>query len=98
MKLWRPWLRCVKGVWSLVRNRSSIMTPRPTWITCRHIMDGSAKIATVRPNGLCVCEKCAEYVNLMETDQVHIVEHDRLIGILEDVETVHGIENMKETS
>ena len=31
----------------------------------------------------------------METDQVHIVEEDRLIGILEDVEIVHGIENIK---
>jgi hypothetical protein len=71
------------------------MTERPTWITCRHIMDGSAKSATIRADGLCACEKCKEQVNLMETDQVHIVEEDRLIGILDDIKTVHGIENIK---
>ena len=71
------------------------MPDRSTWITCRHVMDGSATTATVRPNGLCVCEKCAEYVNLMETDQVHIVEEDRLVGILEDMDDVKGLENIR---
>ena len=71
------------------------MPERRTWLICRHVMNGSAKSATIRTNGLCACEKCAEHVNLMETDQVHIVEEDRLIGILEDVEIVHGIENIK---
>jgi hypothetical protein len=73
------------------------MTERRTWMTCRHIMDGSAKTATLRIDGLCACEICTEQVNLMETDQVHIVEEDRLIGILKDLETVHGIENIKES-
>ena len=58
-------------------------------------MDGSAKTATIRIDGLCACEKCAEQLNLMETDQVHIVEEDRLVGILEDIKIVHGIENIK---
>jgi hypothetical protein len=73
------------------------MTERRTWIICRHIMDGSVKTAILRANGLCACEDCAENVNLMETDQVHIVEEDRLTGILKDLETVHGIENIKES-
>ena len=58
-------------------------------------MDGSADSATVRIDGLCACEKCAGNVNLMETDQVHIIEENRLIGILEDIKTVHGIETIK---
>ena len=58
-------------------------------------MDGSASTATISANGLCACKECTGNVNLMETDQVHIVEEDRLIGILEDVEIVHGIENIK---
>ena len=58
-------------------------------------MDGSAKTAIINANGLCACEKCAEQLNLMETDQVHIVEEDRLVGILEDIKTIHGIENIK---
>jgi hypothetical protein len=58
-------------------------------------MDGSAESAVIRVDGLCACEKCAEQVNLMETDQVHIVEEDRLIGILEDISIVDGIENIK---
>ena len=71
------------------------MTERRTWLVCRHIMDGSAEPAAIRVDGLCACEKCAEQVNLMETDQVHIVEEDRLIGILEDISIVDGIENIK---
>jgi hypothetical protein len=31
----------------------------------------------------------------METDQVHIIEEDRLIRMLKDFKTVHGIENIK---
>jgi hypothetical protein len=31
----------------------------------------------------------------METDQVHIIEEDRLIGMLQDIKTVHGVENIK---
>jgi len=71
------------------------MTDRPTWLACRHIMDGSATSATIRADGLCACEECTENVNLMETDQVHIVEEDRLIGILKDIRTIYGIENIK---
>jgi len=71
------------------------MTERRTWLACRHIMDGSAKIANLSENGLCACDKCDEHVNLMQTDQVHIIEEDRLIRILDDVKTVHGIENIK---
>ena len=76
-------------------DEENTMAERRTWITCRHIMDGSATSATLRLDGLCACEKCTENVNLMETDQVHIVEEDRLIGILDDITTVHGIENIK---
>ena len=71
------------------------MTERPTWIICRHVMDGSALTATISANGLCACDNCSGQVNLMETDQVHIVEENRLIGILKDIKTVHGIENIK---
>ena len=71
------------------------MTERRTWIACRHIMDGSATTAILTENGLCACNSCTENVNLMETDQVHIIEEDRLIGMLQDIKTVHGVENIK---
>ena len=71
------------------------MTERRTWLACRHIMDGSATSATLRVDGLCTCKECTENVNLMETDQVHIIEEDRLIRMLDDIKIIHGVENIK---
>ena len=71
------------------------MTERRTWFICKHIMDGSAQKAILRPDGFCGCEECIEDVSIMETHQIHIVEEDRLIGMLKDMETVQGMRHLK---
>jgi hypothetical protein len=71
------------------------MTERRTWFICKHIMDGSISKAILRPDGFCGCEECIEDVSIMETHQIHIVEEDRLIGMLKDVETVRGMRHIK---
>ena len=71
------------------------MKERNTWFICRHIMDGSTPKAVLRSNGFCGCEDCIEDVSIMETHQIHIVEEDRLIGMLKDVATVHGMKHIK---
>jgi len=72
------------------------MTERSTWFICRHIMDGSTQKAILQPNGFCGCEDCIDDVSIIETQQLHIVEEDRLLGILKDVKTVEGMRHMKE--
>jgi len=68
------------------------MAKRKTWIICSHIMDGSAEIVTLRPNGICACELCLEDVSNVQTADVQIVEEDRLKAMLADFQTVNGKE------
>lgn len=70
---------------------------RKTWIICSHVMNGSAKMVTLRPNRYCACEKCLEDVSRVKTAEVHIVEEDRLIGILKDFNIVNGKEYIERT-
>jgi len=72
------------------------MTERRTWFICRHIMDGSTTKAIVRPNGFCGCEGCVNDVSIIDTQHLHIVEEDRLLGMLKDVKTVQGMRHIKE--
>ena len=58
-------------------------------------MDGSSPKAILRPNGFCGCEECMADVSIMETHQIQIIEEDRLIGMLRDVETVQGMQHIK---
>ena len=70
------------------------MGNRKTWIICSHVMNGSADTVTLSPNGLCVCDRCVEDVSRVQTAEVHIVEEDRLVGMLKDIENVHGKEHI----
>ena len=73
------------------------MVKRETWITCSHVMDGSAETVTLRPNRYCACERCLEDVRSVKTADVLIVEEDRLIGMLKDFNVVHGKEYLERT-
>jgi len=77
--------------WAL-EERSLNMVKRKTWITCSHVMNGSAEIVTLRPNRYCACEKCLDDVRKVKTADVHIVEEDRLLGMLKDFNVVNGAE------
>ena len=71
------------------------MIERRTWFICEHIMDGSASKAILRPNGFCGCEDCIKDVSIIATQHLHIVEEDRLIAMLKDVETVQGLKHIQ---
>jgi hypothetical protein len=58
-------------------------------------MDGSAPMAILQSNGFCGCEECIDDISIIETQQLHIVEEDRLIGMLKDVESVRGMRHIK---
>jgi len=54
------------------------MADNTTWITCRHVMDGSAERVILRPDKICICSVCAENINIVETEEVFILDEDRL--------------------
>jgi len=92
MRPWRYWLECVNRVRSSGKNnRESVMANDNTWMTCRHVMDGSAEHVILRQDKICLCSACAENVNVVETEEVYILDEDRLRETIKDFKHVEGI-------
>ena len=53
-----------------------------TWIVCRHVMDGSAEKAELRKDKICLCSECAEDIDIVNTEEVFILDEDRLRHIV----------------
>jgi len=65
-----------------------------TWITCRHVMNGSAEHVILRPDKMCVCSSCAENVDIVETEEVYTLDKDRLEFTLESFDGIDVLENI----
>jgi len=68
------------------------MTDNETWITCRHVMNGSANYVELRPDKICLCSACRDSLDLVETDEVCVLDKERLIRSLETCSHVEGQE------
>ena len=62
-----------------------------TWVTCIHVVNGSAEHVKMRPEKMCLCSACVEAVNFVKTNEICILDQDRLEGILTDIETIDGL-------
>ncbi len=49
-----------------------------TWVTCIHVVNGSAEHVKMRPEKMCLCSACVEAVNLVKTNEICILDQDRL--------------------
>jgi len=65
-----------------------------TWVTCIHVANGSADHVKMRPEKMCLCSACVEKVNLVKTNEICILDQDRLESILADIEKIEGLWHM----
>ena len=65
-----------------------------TWVTCIHVVNGSAEHVEMRPEKMCLCSACVEQVNLVKTNEICIMDQDRLECILTDIEKIEGLWHM----
>ena len=68
-----------------------------TWIICRHIMDGSAERVELRRDKICLCSECAEDIDIVNTEEVFILDEDRLEYTLNNFEHVQGLRHIGKT-
>ena len=62
-----------------------------TWIICRHVMDGSAEQVELRKDKICLCSECAEDIDIVNTEEVFILDEDRLEYTLHHFSHVDGL-------
>ena len=62
-----------------------------TWVTCTHVMDGSADHIKMRPEKICLCSACVEKVNLVSTREICILDQSRLECIIESIAQIDGL-------
>jgi len=61
------------------------------WLTCVHVVNGSAVHVKMRPEKMCLCSACVESVHLIKTNEICIMDQDRLECILIDIEKIDGL-------
>jgi len=62
-----------------------------TWIICRHVMDGSAETVELRRDKICICSECANDIDIVNTEEVFILDEDRLAYTLHNFKHVDGL-------
>ncbi len=62
-----------------------------TWVTCVHVVKGLADHVEMRPEKMCLCSACVEKVHLVKTNEICIMDQDRLEGILTDIQKIEGL-------
>jgi len=62
-----------------------------TWVTCKHVMNGSATHIKMRPEKICLCSACVDSINLIKTKEICIIDQRRLEDIIEDIEQIDGL-------
>lgn len=62
-----------------------------TWVTCIHVVNGSAEHVKMRPEKMCLCSACVEAVHLVKTSEICILDQARLECILIDIEKIDGL-------
>ncbi len=68
-----------------------------TWIICRHVMDGSAEKVELRKDKICLCSLCAEDIDIINTEEVFILDEDRLMFTLQNFKHVDGLRYIGKT-
>ena len=67
------------------------MGPESTWVTCIHVVNGSAEHVKMRPEKMCLCSACVEAVHLVKTNEICILDQARLECILIEIEKIDGL-------
>ena len=67
------------------------MVSETTWVTCKHVMDGSANHIKMRPEKICLCSACVNKVELVKTKEICILNQSRLECIIESIEQIDGL-------
>jgi hypothetical protein len=57
-------------------------------------MDGSAERVELRKDKICLCCACAEDIDIVNTDEVFILDEDRLAYTLNNFEQVDGLRHI----
>ena len=65
-----------------------------TWIICRHVMDGSAEKVELRKDKICLCSECADDIDIVNTEEVFILDEDRLAYTLNNFKHVDGLKHI----
>jgi len=65
-----------------------------TWIICRHVMDGSAEKVELRKDKICLCSECADNIDIVNTEEVFILDEDRLAYTLNNFKQVEGLKHI----
>ena len=68
-----------------------------TWIICRHVMDGSAEKVELRKDKICLCSECAADIDIVNTEEVFILDEDRLEYTLHNFKQVVGLRHIGKT-
>lgn len=64
-----------------------------TWVTCKHVMNGSADHVQMRPEKICLCSTCVQNINLVKTNEICILDEYHLERNLEGIKQIDGLWN-----
>jgi len=62
-----------------------------TWITCEHVIEGSADHVKLQPHHLCLCSACVANRKIAKIGEVCILNQNRLEGSLYAIKQIDGL-------
>lgn len=72
------------------------MTTNKKWLVCKHVMDGTAGMATLGVKNTCLCSKCASDSDILYTENVCTLDEDRLVYTIKGIDQIDNIELLGE--